>query len=318
MDHDVIILGGGPAGLAAAIYTSRAQLRTLLLEKEIPGGQLNKTTDVENYPGFEEGIQGPELMLRMRNQAERFGTEIEQEEVVDVELDSFEKVVITDVGRHTAPCIIVATGAGPIELLAKGAREFTGKGLSYCATCDGYFFQGAKLLEIGAGDSGFTEALFLTRFADELRIVVRHSQDDPHAFRAKDGLLREKVMNHEKIGFIWNAEVVEIKGDGHVSSVVLRNLETGEEFEEPVGGVFVNIGHAPATAFLNGKVEMNERGYLLTDERMRTNIPGMYAAGDARALAGEYAQAVIAAGDGCIAALEVEKYIEDHHDRLAS
>lgn len=311
MDYDLIIIGGGPAGLSAAIYSGRAKLSTLVLEKGIPGGQLNWTTEVENYPGFPEPIEGPELMGRMRRQAERFGVEIRQEEAKELKLDGDSKAVATDAGEHKAPCVIIATGAGPVELPVKGAKELKGRGVSYCATCDGYFFQDKNIIEVGAGDAGLTEALFLTKFANEVRIVVRHPEDDPHAIRAKDAILRERVMNHEKIKLLWNTRVKEIVGDGKVKSVILEELGTGEEIvQDDVAGVFVNIGHKPATDFLRGRLEMDERGYLITNERMRTNFPGLFAVGDVRRLSGKYAQAVIATADGCIAALEVEKYLE--------
>lgn len=316
MGYDVIIIGGGPAGLTAAIYAARAHLKTLLLDKEVPGGQLNDTTEVENYPGFEEAISGPELMERTRRQAERFGTQIKLEEARDVEWGDAQKAhtVITDGGRHKAPVVIIATGAGPVELPAKGAEKLKGRGLSYCAVCDGYFFKDKVVLEVGAGDSGFTEALFLTKFAREVRMVIRHPQDDPRRFRAKDKTLIEKVTSHPKVRFIWNAVVEELKGEERLEAVVLRDVKTGELFEQTdVSGVFVNIGHRPATGFLKDKLEMDERGYLITDVATRTKIPGVFAVGDVRKFSGKYAQAVIAAADGCIAALEAEKYLENRH-----
>ena len=312
--YDVIVVGGGPAGLTAAIYTSRAHLKTLLLDKEVPGGQLNDTTEVENYPGFDEPIPGPELMERTRRQAERFGTRIVLEEVVDVEWgrDGEPHRVITHENRYEAPVVVIATGAGPVELPAKGADRLKGRGLSYCAVCDGYFFRGKKLLEVGAGDSGFTEILFLTKFAEEIRVVVRHPEDDPQRFKAKDKMLVERVLSDPKVKFLWNTEVVELKGEEKLEGVVLRDLGTGELFEmDDVEGIFVNIGHKPATEFLRGKLEMDEHGYLLTDRRMRTRVPGVYGVGDVRAFSGEYAQAVVAASDGCIAALEAERYLRD-------
>jgi thioredoxin reductase (NADPH) len=312
--YDVVIIGAGPAGLTAAIYSSRANLRALLLDKEVPGGQLNDTTEVENYPGFDEPIAGPELMERTRRQAERFGTEITLEEVVNVEwgANGGDHTVTTSENIYKAPIVIIATGAGPIELPAKGADRLKGRGLSYCAVCDGYFFQGKTVLEVGAGDSGFTETLFLTRMVQEVRMVVRHPEDDPNRFRAKDKMLIEKALQNPKVKFIWNAEVVELKGETKLEGVVLRDLGTGELFElDDVDGVFVNIGHRPATEFLKGKVDMDERGYLLTDLRTRTRVPGVYGVGDVRKFSGEYAQAVIAAADGCIAALEAERYLEE-------
>lgn len=314
MGYEVIILGGGPAGLTAAIYTARANLKTLLLDKKIPGGQLNDTTEIENFPGFAEAISGPELMERTRKQAERFGVEIKLEEAVDIRWGDENKdhVVVTDQEKYQAQVVIIATGAGPVELPAKGAKELKGRGLSYCAVCDGYFFKGKVLLEIGAGDSGFTETLFLTKFASEIRMVVRHPQDDPKAIRAKDKLLVEKAFNNPKVKFIWNSVVEELRGAAKLEAVVLRDLGTGKQFEQrDVAGVFVNIGHRPATSFLQGKLEMNEEGYLITDMRTRTKIPGVFGVGDVRKFSGEYAQAVIAAADGCIAALEAEEYIQD-------
>lgn len=314
MRYDVIVIGGGPAGLTAAIYTSRANLSTLLLDKKIPGGQLNDTTEVENYPGFEEAITGPELMERTRKQAERFGVEIKLEEALDTRWGEAKSdhTVITDEGKYAAPVVIVATGAGPVELPAKGAKELKGRGLSYCAVCDGYFFKGKNLIEIGAGDSGFTETLFLAKFASEIRMVIRHPQSNPKAIRAKDKVLVDKVMKNPKVRFIWNAAVEELKGNGKIEAVVLRDLGTGKLMEQTdVAGVFVNIGHKPATAFLLGKLDMDSEGYVMTDTRTRTKIPGVYGVGDVRKFSGEYAQAVIAAADGCIAALEAENYIED-------
>ncbi len=310
--YDVIIIGGGPAGLAAAIYSSRANLKTLLLDKAVPGGQLNDTTEVENYPGFDEPISGPELMERARRQAERFGTEIALEEVVNLEWGGGDHTVSTHENLYQAPIVILATGAGPIELPVKGADRLKGRGLSYCAVCDGYFFQGKTVLEVGAGDSGFTEALFLTRMVSEVRMVVRHPEDDPKRFRAKDKVLVEKALQNPKVKFIWNAEVVELRGEAKLEGVALRDLGTGALFEmRDIAGVFANIGHRPATEFLKGKLEMDERGYLVTDRRTRTQVPGVFGVGDVRAFSGEYAQAVIAAADGCIAALEAEKYLEE-------
>lgn len=312
MTYDVIIIGGGPAGLTAAIYTGRARLKTLLLDKRTPGGQLNDTTEVENFPGFDEPILGPELMQRMVRQAERFGTEIKLEEAQDLIISGVKRIVKTDTANYEAPVVIISTGAEPVKLPAKNADRLLGYGVSYCATCDGYFFRDKNLIVVGAGDAGFTEALFLTKFANEVRMVVRHPQDDPKAIRAKDQILVEKTKAHPKFKFVWNAVVEEILGEKRVEGVVLRDLATGKPWEmRDVQGVFVSIGHRPNTAFLKGKLAMDERGYLITDERTRTQIPGVFAVGDVRKFSGEYAQAVIAAADGCIAALEAEQYLED-------
>lgn len=310
--YDVIIIGGGPAGLTAAIYTGRAKLKTLLLDKRPPGGQLNDTTEVENFPGFDEPILGPELMQRMVRQTERFGTEIRLEEAQDLIIRGVKRIVKTDTASYEAPVVIISTGAEPVKLPAKNADRLLGYGLSYCATCDGYFFREKNLIVVGAGDAGFTEALFLTKFANEVRMVVRHPQDDPKAIRAKDQILVEKTKSHPKFKFIWNAVVEEILGDKRVEGVVLKDLTTGKLSEmRDVQGVFVSIGHRPNTTFLKGKLAMDAQGYLMTDERTRTQISGVFAVGDVRKFSGEYAQAVIAAADGCIAALEAEQYLED-------
>jgi thioredoxin reductase (NADPH) len=284
-----------------------------MLDKAAPGGQLNETTEVENYPGFAEPIQGPELMARMTEQAERFGLEIKMQEVVDIEFCKDPKgihIIHTDEDIIGAKTIIVATGAHAVHLSAEGAERLAGHGVSYCATCDGFFFQGKNLLMVGVGDSGLTEAQFLTRYADEVRLAVRHPKDDPLAIRAKDKMLRDEVLNNPKIKVLWNVIVDEILGQEHVEGVVLKQLDTGELVtHEDIEGVFVAIGHRPSTRFVKGKLDMDDNGYLITDLRMRTKVPGVYAVGDVRQFSGSYAQAAIAVGDGCIAALEVQKYL---------
>lgn len=313
--HDLVIIGGGPAGLTAGIYTSRAQVDTLLLEKGVPGGQLNETTDVENFPGFREPIQGPELMSRMADQAERFGLQTKMAEVQDVEFATAPKGkhrLITDEGEFTASSIIIATGASAIHLPAEGAERLAGYGVSYCATCDGFFFQDKILMMVGAGDSGLTEALFLTRFAKELRLVIRHTEDDPHAIRAKDKILRDKVLNHPKIKIQWNTVVKEILGKDKVDGIILEDVASGAAIpHDDVDGIFIAIGHKPNTDFLIEKLAMDDHGYIITDMRTRTEVPGVYAIGDVRQFSGSYAQAVIAAGDGCIAAIEAQRYLEN-------
>lgn len=312
--HDVIILGGGPAGLTAGIYCARANLDVVLLDKQLPGGQLNNTTEVENYPGFAEPIQGPELMDQMRRQAERFQLKIHSsEEVVDVELGGRQgHTVVTDSSRYATKALIIASGANPVPLPAKGAERLAGRGVSYCATCDGFFFKGQTMIVVGGGDSALTEALFLTKFAKEVHIAVRHPQDDPHALRAKDQTLRKRAMEHPKIRFLWNVTLDEVLGQQKVEAVALNDLGSGRKRRmDEVGAVFVAIGHRPATGFLKGKLRMDEEGYLWTDERTRTQEPGVYAVGDVRQLSSRYAQAIIAAGDGCIAALEALDYLED-------
>ena len=311
--RDLVIIGGGPAGLTAGIYASRAQINTLMIEKAAPGGQLNETTEVENYPGFAEPIQGPELMSRMSEQAQRFGLEIRMEEVKGIEFSDAPNgihIITTDEDVVGARTIIVATGAHALHLSVEGAERLAGHGVSYCATCDGFFFKDKRLVMVGAGDSGLTEALFLTRYATEVNLVVRHPKDDPKAIRAKDKLLREQVLQHPKIKVLWNVVLHEIKGSDKVTSVVLEDLGAGKRVTlDGIDGVFAAIGHKPATDFLKGKLDTDEKGYLITDMRTRTKVPGVYAVGDVRQFSGSYAQAAIAVGDGCIAALEVQKYL---------
>jgi len=306
--HDVIIVGAGPAGLTAAIYTGRALLPALIIEKGLPGGQLNETDLIENWPGFEEAVAAPELMQKLRGQAERFGTTIVQDEVVRIEPGENEHRVITPHGSYGARALILAPGSRPRELPAKGASRLKGRGVSYCATCDGFFFQGKRIIEVGAGDSGLTEALFLTRFAESVKIVIRHPEDDPKAFRAAP-ILRKRAQENPKIAFLWNRIVEEVLGEERVTGVKLKNLKTGETETIEIDGVFVNIGHVPQTDFLKGTIELDEDGYIVTDGRLRTSVPGIFAAGDARIDANRYAQGVIAAGEGAIAGIEAEKHL---------
>ncbi len=305
---DVLIVGAGPAGLTAAIYSGRALLSTTVLEKGLPGGQLNETDLIENWPGFSEPIAAPELMKQIRSQAERFGASIVLADVVRLEPGTGVHRVVLSKGDLTARTVILSPGSRPKELPAENAKRLKGKGVSYCATCDGYFYQGKTIVQIGAGDSGLTESLFLTRFVDSVTIVVRHPEDDPKAFRAS-AILRRRAMEHPKIRFLWNRVVESIEGDDHVTGVRLRDLGTGGSESLPIDGVFVNIGHHPETDFLQGVIELDEDGYIVTDESLRTNVPGIFAAGDARVNANQYAQAIVAAGEGAIAAIEAEKYL---------
>ena len=306
--YDVIAIGAGPAGLTAAIYTGRALLSTLVIERGIPGGQLNETDLIENWPGFEETISAPALMTSLRKQAQRFGAEIEQDDVIRIEPGDSHHRVVTPRATFEAKTLILSPGSRPRELPLESASRLKGKGVSYCATCDGFFFQDKRIIEVGAGDSGLTEALFLTRFAKSISIVVRHPQDDPKAFRAS-AILRERAMEDAKIRFLWNYAVEEVLGADHVTGVRLRNLKTDEMDIVETDGLFVNIGHDPQTSFLRGAVDLDEEGYIMTDSCLNTNIPGVFAAGDARVFAHRYAQGVIAAGEGAIAAIEAQKYI---------
>lgn len=306
--HDVVVVGAGPAGLTAALYTGRALLKTAVLEKAIPGGQLNETDLIENWPGFEEAIAAPTLMQSLRKQVERFGAVFVQDEVSRIEPGGSLHRIVTPRDVYAAPVIILAPGSRPRTLPAEGANRLKGKGISYCATCDGFFFQGKHILEVGAGDSGLTESLFLTRFVESIGIVVRHSENDPKAFRASP-ILRERARAHPKIHFIWNSVVDAVLGEDHLTGVRLRDVESGETREVQTQGLFVNIGHDPQTDFIRGTIELDEHGYILTDAHMHTNVPGILAAGDARVIARQYAQGVVAAGEGAIAAIEAEKHI---------
>ncbi len=307
---DVVIIGAGPAGLTAAVYAGRALLPTVVIEKGLPGGQLNETDLIENWPGFAEAVSAPELMRQLRSQAERFGAQFVLDEVLRIEPGSRTHTVTTSEETYEARTVILACGSRPRDLPAEGAQRLKGKGLSYCATCDGFFFQNKRIIEVGAGDSGLTEALFLTRFVESISIVIRHPEDDPKAFRAS-AILQQRIREHPKIDLLWNRVVDAVVGEDRVEAVRLRNLATEETEDIPIDGVFVNIGHIPQTDFLRSLIDLDSAGFIMTDARLRTNIPGVFAAGDARIDANRYAQAVVAAGEGAIAAIEVEKYLAD-------
>jgi thioredoxin reductase (NADPH) len=305
---DVLIVGAGPAGLTAAIYSGRALLSTLVIERGLPGGQLNETDLIENWPGFPDAISAPALMKQVRTQAERFGTRISSEDAVRIKPGSPIHEVATPHETYLARTIILAPGSRPKELPATNAARLKGKGVSYCATCDGFFFQDKDIIQVGAGDSGLTESLFLARFARSVTIVVRHPEGDPKAFRAS-AILQQRASNHPKIRFLWNRVVDSVEGDPHVSQVHLRDLASGKLEAMPIDGVFVNIGHVPQTEFLRGVVDLDEFGYIRTDAFLHTDVPGIFAAGDARVNASRYSQAIVAAGEGAMAALEAEWYL---------
>lgn len=307
---DVAIIGAGPAGLTAAIYAGRALLSTVVIEKGLPGGQLNETDIIENWPGFAEAVSAPELMAQVRAQAERFGAQFVLDEASAIEPGDGVHTIVTAERSIRARTVILACGSRPRELPADGAPRLKGKGLSYCATCDGFFFRDKRVLEVGAGDSGLTESLFLTRFAHSVSIVIRHPQDDPKAIRAS-GILQRRAREHPKIEFLWNCIVDEVLGDERVEGVRLRDLATNGTRDLPIDGIFVNIGHLPQTEFLRGTIELDANGYIVTNGRLRTNVPGIFAAGDARVDANRYAQGVIAAGEGAIAAIEAEKRLSE-------
>jgi len=308
--HDVVIVGAGPAGMTAAVYAGRALRSTVVIEKGIPGGQLNETDRIENWPGLAEPASAPELMAALRSQVERLGAEIVEDEVLGIEPGRQVHRVVTPRRAIEAKVVILAPGSRPRDLSAEGAARLKGRGVSYCATCDGFFFQGKRVVVVGAGDSGLMEALFLTRYADSVAVVVRHPKEDPRAIRAS-GVLRQRAAAHPKIRFLWNREVAEVVGEQGVTAIRLRRLDTRDIEEVPADGIFVNVGHMPQTDFLRGSIPLDSDGYIVTDSRLRTSVAGIFAAGDARIDAHRYAQAVIAAGEGATAALEAELYLAE-------
>lgn len=307
--RNVVIIGGGPAGYTAAIYTARALLSPLVVAGYQHGGQLMLTTDVENFPGFPEGIQGPELMERMRKQAERFGAEMVFKDATEVDFkEQPYKIKIGDEWIETKT-VIIATGARARMLDIPGEKEYLGKGVSTCATCDGAFYRDLKVAVVGGGDSAMEEAIFLTRFATEVTIIHRRDQ-----LRASK-ILQERAMRNEKIKFLWNTIVTEVLGDPQkgVTGIRLKNVKTGETSEMELDGLFIAIGHIPNTDLFKGQIELDAQGYIVTDGRTRTSRPGIFAAGDV--VDHIYRQAITAAGMGCMAAIEAERYLEEESDR---
>ncbi len=301
--RNLVIIGSGPAGLTAAIYAARANLSPMLIEGWQSGGQLTTTTEVENYPGFSKGIMGPELMKEMRGQAERFGTEFLTGDVSAIDL-SQRPFRLTIDGEQTveAAALILATGASAIQLGIPNEQRLTGHGVSTCATCDGYFFRGQDLVVVGGGDSAVEEATFLTKFARTVTIV--HRRDKLRASK----IMQDRAMQNEKIAFAWNSVVEEILGKDIVTGVRLRNLVTGASSELACAGVFVAIGHRPNTDLVKEQVAMDEHGYIITSRGTATNVPGLFAAGDVQDTI--YRQAITAAGSGCMAAIDAERFLE--------
>jgi thioredoxin reductase (NADPH) len=305
--HDVVIIGSGPAGYTAAIYAARANLQPLMLVGPQPGGQLTITTEVENYPGFADGIQGPELMQRMREQAARFGTEIVETSVESVDFSKRPFAVRTDQGEHLAKTVIVSTGASARLLGIPSEQEFFGFGVSACATCDGFFFKGKRVMVVGGGDTALEEANFLARFCAE--VVVVHRRDEMRASK----IMRERSFANPKIRFILNATVEEVLGETTprhvVTGVRLRDTKTGAVSDHPIDGIFVAIGHQPNTAFLKGSLPLDAKEYVIVEPgSSRTQVPGVFAAGDVADSV--YRQAVTAAGSGCQAAIDAERWLE--------
>jgi thioredoxin reductase (NADPH) len=305
-DREVVILGSGPAGLTAALYAARANLKPLLIEGLEAGGQLMLTTMVENWPGFRDGIMGPDLMTEMREQALRFGTEVLEGNVTGVDLKRRPFTIRLDEGRAvTTESVIIATGASARWLEIGSDRKLSGHGVSTCATCDGYFFKGKPIAVIGGGDSAMEEAIYLTKFATKVTVI--HRRD---ALRASK-IMQDKAFANPKIEFVWDSEVAEVKdvGKGAVTSIVVRNVKTGTLTERPVDGVFIAIGHTPNTSLFRGQIELDANGYIVTSHGTRTNVPGVFAAGDVQDHI--YRQAVTAAGSGCMAAIDAERYLEN-------
>jgi thioredoxin reductase (NADPH) len=303
---DVVILGSGPAGLTAAIYCARANLAPLVVEGLNAGGQLINTTDVENYPGFPDGILGPELMDRFRKQAERFGTDIVTADVTRVDFSARPFRAWVDEDRYEAASVFISTGASARWLAIPGEDRLRGYGVSSCATCDGFFFREKELVVVGGGDSAMEEATFLTKFASKVTIVHRREE-----FRASK-IMANRALSHPKIEVVWNSQVEEVKGDAAVTSVTLRNVETDEVTEYPTDGMFVAIGHDPNTELFEGQIDLDDNGYIRVDGFTRTSVDGVFAAGDV--VDHVYRQAVTAAGSGCQAAIDAERWLEAAKD----
>ncbi len=301
--RNVVIIGSGPAGLTAAIYTGRANLSPLVIEGAQPGGLLTTTTEVENYPGFHHAIMGPDLMKEMRAQAERFGTEFLSGEITAAEVTRA-PFTITVEGEQSlqARTPIIASGASALKIGVAGESRLMGHGVSTCATCDGFFFRGKELIVVGGGDTAMEEAVFLTRFATKVSVV--HRRDKLRASK----IMQDRAFKNEKLTFLWNSVVEEILGESVVTGARLRNVTTGRTSEFPCAGVFIAIGHSPNTGLFKGQVEIDDNGYILTRNGTATNIPGVFAAGDVQDA--KYRQAVTAAGSGCMAAIDAERFLE--------
>ena len=300
---DVLIIGAGPAGYTAGIYCSRAGYDTLIISGILPGGQLINTTEVENYPGFERGIMGPDLMIEMKKQTRRMGTSIIDDEVVAVDFRQKPLKVLTSSEEYEAKAVIIATGANPRKLGLQGEQNFAGKGVSYCATCDGPFFKNQEIIVVGGGDSAIEEATFLTKFASTVHIV--HRRDKLRASM----IMQQRAMDNEKIRFHWDSEISDIVGDQKVQQTIIKNVKTGQEKILKSGAVFVAIGHEPNTKLFQNQIDLDDEGYIILKNKTQTNKSGVFAAGDVHDRI--YRQAVTAAGYGCMAAIDVDKYLTE-------
>ncbi|MEL7609301.1 MAG: thioredoxin-disulfide reductase [Bacillota bacterium] len=304
--YDILVVGGGPGGLAAGIYGSRARLKTAIIEKGRPGGQAATTEELENYPGFFEHSTGPGLTAQLARHAEHFGTSIIKGWVTEMDLDGMVKTVTTKDGQtYQAHCVVLAPGAEPRSLNIKGEGKLRGKGVSYCATCDADFFEDLDVAVVGNGDAAIEEAMYLTKFANEVTIIVIHDEGILDCNKAS----AEKAFRNPKIKWVWSSVLDEIVGDELVESVNIKNIKTGEITSKEVNGVFFFVGTVPKTQFLQGKVELNPQGYIIVNDKMETNVPGVYAAGDA--CAKYLRQVVTAAADGAIASVAAEKYLAE-------
>jgi len=300
---DVIIIGAGPAGYTASIYTSRAKRETLIISGILPGGQLMLTTEVENFPGFANGIMGPELMTTMRQQAERMGTTIIDDEVVNVDFKHRPFKILTYSEEYEADAVIIATGATPRKIGAKGEQEFSARGVSYCATCDGPFFKNQEIVVAGGGDSAMEEAIFLTKFANKVHVI--HRKDTLRASK----VMQDRAFENKKIQFHWNTVIEEIKGSQKVSQITVKDVTTNKVDTLEVGGLFVAIGHEPNTKLFQGQIEFDAQGYIALKNHTQTNVDGVFAAGDVHDH--RYRQAITAAAFGCMAAIDVDKYLSE-------
>ncbi len=314
--YDLVIIGAGPAGLAAGLYGARAKMSTLIIEKDKTGGQIVTTHDVANYPGSIPEASGPKLVARMVEQCKEFGAEMIKDNIVEVDLDEDIKVIKGEKSEYRGKAIIIATGASPKKLGAPGEKQLTGKGVSYCATCDGDFFTDLEVFAVGGGDTAIEEGMFLTKFAKKVTIV--HRRDKLRCAKS----IEEKAKSNPKMEFMFNTKVKELIGDGILEKVVFENLDTGEVFEyeadedDGTMGVFVFVGMDPQTDIFRDKIDMDSRGYIITDENMKTNIPGVFAAGDCRVKT--LRQVVTATNDGAIATINAEKYIENEFENISS
>jgi len=302
--YDVIIIGSGPAGYTAGIYTARAKRETLIISGVLPGGQLMLTTEVENYPGFENGIFGPELMSIMRKQTERMGAAIVDDEVVNVDFKHRPFKVLTPSEEYESDAVIICTGASPRKIGAKGEQEFGGKGVSYCATCDGPFFRNQEIVVTGGGDTAMEEAIFLTKFGKSVHIVHRREK-----LRASQ-VMQDRAFENPKIKFHWNKVIEEIIGKEKVNKIIVRDLKTNEKQPLEAGALFVAIGHEPNTKLFKGQIELDDQGYIVLKDLTKTSVEGVFAAGDVHDH--RYRQAITAAGFGCMAGIDVDKYLSEH------